>query len=354
MPSEDTPLYPLKFEPIYKEKVWGGRALEMLGRKLPGDANTRIGESWELTDLSASSPSGGGGGSERSIVRNGPFQGTTLHDLIERYGQKLLGRLPLDASGNFPFLFKFLDLQENVSVQVHPTPAYVRDYPDAHVKHEAWYVVDAAPGAVIYKGIHEGVTLQQFRDAIASGQAEAVEALLIKVPAKPGDCHYLPSGTCHAGGSGVLSAEVQTASDTTFRVFDWGRIDRELHIEQGMQCIDFGPPDVKGYEKRSPIADRFTDATRMVVCEYFCIDQVHAAENDAQDSPYDQPAVWMVLEGAGQIDPGNGVGQVGFSRGETLFIPAGLENAHVEFNQDTIWLEVTFPQTSLKNPLKGC
>ena len=143
---DNTTLYPLKFEPIYKEKVWGGRALEKLGRKLPGSASTRIGESWEVTDLGVSSPSGGGGGSARSIVSNGQFRGTSLHELIARYGDKLLGRLSPDTSGNFPFLFKYIDIRENVSVQVHPTSAYVRCHPEARVKHEAWYIVEAEPG----------------------------------------------------------------------------------------------------------------------------------------------------------------------------------------------------------------
>lgn len=343
---DNTPLYPLKFNPIYKEKVWGGRGLEKLGRNLPGSASTRIGESWEVTDLSVSSPSGGGGGSERSIINNGQFRGTSLHELIARYGVKLLGRLPLDASGNFPFLFKYLDIRENVSVQVHPTSAYVCSHPEASVKHEAWYIVDAEPGAVVYKGIREGVTPQQFHSAITSGTAQEVEALLIKVPAKRGDCHYLPSGTCHATGAGVLSAEIQSASDTTFRVYDWGRTDRELHINQAMQCIEFGPPDVSQYEKRLTSASRFRHTTRLVACEYFCIDKVHATRRAVTELAYNQTAVWMVLEGSGRIEPNNGAAIVEFCRGETLFIPASLSNAQVEMNEEAVWLEITFPPTS--------
>jgi mannose-6-phosphate isomerase len=346
MLPDNTPLYPLKFEPIYKEKVWGGRGLEKLGRKLPGDATTRIGESWEVTDLSISSPSGGGGGAERSIVSNGQFRGTSLHELITRYGQKLLGRLPLNASGNFPFLFKYLDIRENVSVQVHPTSAYVRNHPETSVKPEAWYVVDAEPGAVVYKGIREGVTPQQFRDAIVSGKDSAVEGLLIKVPAKRGDCHYLPSGTCHAVGAGVLSAEIQTASDTTFRVFDWGRTDRALHIDQAVQCIEFGPPDVCQYETHLTSPSRIHDTTRLVACEYFCIDKVHATRCASLELAYDEIAVWMVLEGSGQIDPNNGTEPVEFCRGETFFIPASLSNVHVKINREAVWLEITFPPTS--------
>ena len=343
---DNTPLYPLKFDPIYKEKVWGGRKLEKLGRKLPGSASTRIGESWEVADLNVSSPTGGGSGSERSIVNNGQLRGTSLHELITHYGVRLMGRFSLDASGNFPLLFKYLDIRENVSVQVHPTSAYVRSHSEASVKHEAWYIVDAAPGAVVYKGIREGVTPQQFRGVIASGTDREVEALLIKVPAKRGDCHYLPSGTCHAIGAGVLSAEIQSASDATFRVYDWGRTDRELHIDKAMQCIAFGPPDVSQHENRLTSTIPFGHTTRLITCDYFCVDEVHATGCNPLELGYNQIAVWMVLEGSGQIDPNNGASPVKFCRGETILIPASLSNAIVQIVQKAVWIEITFPPTS--------
>lgn len=343
---DNTPLYPLKFHPIYKEKVWGSREFEKLGRKLPGSASTRIGESWEVSDLNVSSPSGGGGGSERSIVSNGHFRGTSLQELIARYGAGLLGRLPLDASGNFPFLLKYLDIRENVSVQVHPTSTYVRSHSEASVKHEAWYIVDAAPGSVVYKGIRKGVTPRQLRSAIASDTDHEVEALLKKLPAKRGDCHYLPSGTCHAIGAGVLSAEIQSASDTTFRVYDWGRTDRELHIDKAMQCIEFGPPDVSQYEKRVTSTSPFGHTTRLVTCDYFCIDEVHGTGCNPQELGYNQIVVWMVLEGSGLIVPNNGAAPVTFCRGETILIPASLSDAIVQIIQKAVWLEITFPTTS--------
>ena len=342
---DNTPLYPLKFEPIYKQKVWGGRELEQLGRTLPGDASTRIGESWELTDLNVSSPSCGRS-TERSIVSNGQLRGTSLQELIAQYGAKLMGRLPLNASGNFPFLFKYLDIRENVSVQVHPTSAYARCHPEASVKHEAWYIVDAEPGAVVYKGIREGVTPRQFRRAIASGTDQDVEALLNKLPAKRGDCHYLPSGTCHAIGAGVLSAEIQSTGDTTFRVYDWGRTDRQLHINQAMQCIKFGPPDVSQYEKRLTSTSRFRHTTRLVTCEHFCIDKVHATGCEPLEIGHNQIAVWMVLEGSGKINANNDAAPVEFCRGETILIPASLSNVLVEIVQKAVWLEITFPPTS--------
>jgi mannose-6-phosphate isomerase len=343
MIDADMPLYPLQFQPIYKQKVWGGRNLEKLGRTLPQGP---IGESWELADLATTSPSGGGGGAERSVVANGPLAGRTLHEVMTAFGPRLMGRLMPNAFGEFPLLVKFLDASENLSVQVHPSPAYARDHADAFLKSEAWYIVDALPGACIYKGIRAGVTPQQFRAAIEANDPAQVEPLLIKVPVKPGDCHYLPSGTCHALGAGMLVAEVQTPSDTTFRVFDWGRTGRELHIEQAMACIDLGPPNVKLAEKRSHIAGIFTTITRLVACDFFRIEKVRMTESYEQEIPYDQPTVWMVLTGRGEIDPGNGGPKVDFSAGQTLLLPANINSGKVKLHTDATWLEVTFPQAA--------
>lgn len=345
MVDEKTPLYPLRFEPIYKEKVWGGRTLERLGRQLPGNEETKIGESWELCDLGQTSVSGGGGGEARSRVADGPLAGRTLHELMTVHGQRLMGRLRPTPTGDFPLLVKFLDARENLSVQVHPSEAYAAKHPQAQLKSEAWYIVHAEPGAVIYKGIKEGVTPQAFRQALEVNSVEAVEPLLVKVPVKAGDCHYLPSGTCHALGAGVLVAEVQTPSDTTFRVFDWGRQGRQLHVEQALQCIEFGPSPTARHERRSHIAGVFTTVSRLVTCDFFRIERIRMSEGYRQELPYDQPVVWIVLAGRGRLlltadDPHPTV----FERGQTLLIPAGMNQAHVELLEDTQWLEVSFPQ----------
>ena len=344
MPDDTSALYPLKFKPIYKEKVWGGRRLTRLDRNLPGLSTTPIGESWEIADLGFTSPSGGGGGAERSVVAEGPLQGMTLHDTINQFGPTLMGRLAPDASGNFPLLVKYLDAAENLSVQVHPSPEYAMAHPDSHLKSEAWYIVDAEPNAVIYKGIHEGVTIDNLRSAIANEDVEAVESLLIKVPVKAGDCHYLPSGTCHALGAGVLVAEVQTPSDTTFRLFDWGRRGRTLHVAEALECVVLGPPPVETYERRSHIAGMFTTVSRLVECEHFRIEKIRMSEGYQQEIPYDQPTVWMVLEGGGTITPAKQADPVSFARGQTLLLPANLKDAQVALEHDTVWLEATFPQ----------
>ncbi|MFP4144009.1 MAG: type I phosphomannose isomerase catalytic subunit [Phycisphaeraceae bacterium] len=338
---EDVRLYPLKFEPIYKEKVWGGRTLERLGRSLPGDAETKIGESWELADLGQTSASGGGGGAERSKIANGPLAGRTLHELMERFGPLLLGDLQPNAFGEFPLLLKFLDARQNLSVQVHPRPEYAEAHDDAFLKSEAWYIIDAEPGAVIYKGIEEGVTPEQFREAIEKNE---VEPLMIKVPVHAGDCHYLPSGTCHALGAGVLVAEVQTPSDTTFRVYDWGRTGRELHVDQAMASMHFGPARTQDNEKLAMLRSNSTTLFRLVSCDYFRIDKVEASAGHAQEVAYDQPVLWMVLRGEAKITSEGG--DTDLAAGDTLLIPPAMRGGRFEVAEDTIWLEVSFPQAT--------
>ncbi|MEO0474599.1 MAG: type I phosphomannose isomerase catalytic subunit, partial [Planctomycetota bacterium] len=172
-------LYPLLFEPIYKEKVWGGRSFEKLGRSLPGDETNGIGESWEIADLATTSVSGGGGNAEYSCVANGPLEGKSIRELMRAYGEALLGPTVKPADdGGFPLLIKFLDAKENLSVQVHPSHEYAAAHEDAYLKSEAWYIIDCEPGAVIYKGLAPGTTPELLRAALEINTDEAVAPLL--------------------------------------------------------------------------------------------------------------------------------------------------------------------------------
>jgi mannose-6-phosphate isomerase len=338
-------LYPFILEPIFKQKVWGGRRIASLGKALPGDGDgdgPPIGESWELADLPAEAATEG---EARSRIANGELAGSTLHDAMQRFGPTMMGRLRPTDAGDFPILLKYLDAAQTLSVQVHPTPQYVADNPgaEAHVKHEAWYVLQADEGAVIYKGVREGVGPDELRAAVESRDDARVIAAMNTVPVKPGDLHYLPSGTCHALGAGVLVAEVQTPSDTTFRVYDWGR-GREVHVEQAMRCIRFEPPRTAHNERRSHVAGMFTTVTRLCLCDHFRIEKVRMTESYQQEIPYDQPAVWMVLQGAGRITADRDSEPVAFKRGDTVFVPANMDDAKVALDEDTTWLEVTFPQ----------
>lgn len=339
--------YPLLFEPIYKEKVWGGQTLaSALDRDLPGGEGTKIGESWELVDLRTTRASGGGGSAEHSRIANGPLAGQTLGDVIRHDHKPWLGELTLNEFDEFPLLLKFLDARENLSVQVHPSAAYAAEHDEAYLKSEAWYVVAAEPGAKIYKGVREGVTPEQLRAAIEKNTNEAVVPLLIDIEVKAGDCHYLPSGTCHALGAGILVAEVQTPSDTTFRVYDWGRTGRELHVEQALACIDFGPPDVARYESGTRVEGLAAEVTKLVECEYFRIDRVRATspiEEELNTGATGGPVVWMGIEGRGRVTC-DGSPDVEFGKGDTLYLPPGMQGARAKIEAGAVWLEVTFPQ----------
>ena len=317
-------LYPFLLEPIYKEKVWGGRALERFGRKLPGGPDVGIGESWELADLDTTSPSGGGGEGAFSRIRNGPLQERFLRDVVADFGGKVSGKLRLSLSWEFPLLLKYLDARENLSVQVHPSPAYAKAHPEAHLKSEAWYIVDAEPGTVIYKGVREGTTREAFARAIEDG---TVEELLIAVPARPGECHYLPSGTCHALGGGILVAEIQTPSDTTFRVFDWGRTDRELHVEQALECIDFGPTDASAFEPGTESVRGSTRARHLVSCEHFDVHHLAVPAGSEYEVVSDAPVAIMMLDGVGEVRWGSSGQSRRVTGGDTMLLPAALPSA---------------------------
>ena len=321
--------YPLRFEPILKEKVWGGRRLAELGKPLPD--GVLIGESWELADLPESIPGG------RSTVANGPLVGTPLPTVIEAEQETIMGPVGLSAEGGFPLLVKYLDAVENLSVQVHPDEGYAERHPEAHLKSEAWVVIQADPGAVIYKGVRPDVSPEAFKAHIGS---EQIVHDLVAVPAAPGDCHYLASGTCHALGAGVVVAEVQTPSDTTFRVYDWGRSGRELHIEPALECIRFGEqPDARTPEE--PVIVGSLRTTPLTRCAYFTIERIEArAATSLEVVTSGEPVVWMVLAGGGRIET-PGAPDVALDPGATVLMPAGLEGAAALLDSGTSFLRIT-------------
>jgi mannose-6-phosphate isomerase len=339
-------LYPLKFKPRFVEKIWGGRRLEtVLNKPLP--ATVKIGESWELYDF----PPGVVENSPDWLsaeIANGPLAGRTLHWAVQEFGKDLLGSVPLTGPhGQFPILIKFLDAREDLSVQVHPDRDYANTHPDAHLKSEAWYVLQHEPDAAIYKGLVAGVTREQFKSAI---EADTVMQLVNRIPVKVGHCHYLPSGTVHALGAGVLVAEVQTPSDTTFRVYDYKRIDettgkpRKLHVPEALACIDFsGQPEPR--QSRSHVAGLFTTVSRLVTCDYFKLEKVRFTEGVEEPVPYDQPVVWIMLEGEAQVKVEGVKEPTRFKKGDTVLLPALMKEPVIKTMADCVWLEVTFPTT---------
>ncbi len=339
-------LYPLKFCPRLVEKIWGGRKLEtILGKPLPPEK--RIGESWELYDFP---PGVVEPGDEwcSSVVAEGPLAGRTLHALIEQfgadlYGTALLRTAPREPTGQFPLLLKYLDAREDLSVQVHPPATYAAAHPGTYLKTEAWYVVQSEPGARLLKGLTPGVTPERLREAIVAG---TVESAIQPVAVKPGHCHFLPSGTIHALGAGILVAEIQTPSDTTFRLFDFNRIDpatgkpRSLHIEQALECIDFSG-DSESRQKRSHVGSYWTTVSRLVSCDFFIVEKVRMSGGVEQPVSSGEPMVWMMLEGRAEVRTAGG-GTVSLGKGETVLFPATLKSPVLKTAEDCVWLEITF------------
>ena len=305
--------YPLVFVPQLKPKVWGGGRLAGLGKAVPSGVS--VGESWEVCDLDETSASGGGGGRARSVIANGPLSGRTIREAIDQWGDALLEHRRLMA-GAFPLLVKYLDARENLSVQVHPSEAYARVHPGAHLKTEAWYVVEAEPGSEIHAGLRPEVTRAglESRRRGEGFEAGLVDDLIHR-PARVGECHVLPSGTCHARGGGVLVAEVQTPSDTTFRMYDWGREaggGRSLHPDEALECAALGPaPGVT----RGP--------GRLATTPFFTIDEWRL---DGRVTGKEGCSILMVVEGQGRLEweDGPSRGELALGRGTTALIPAKI------------------------------
>lgn len=227
-PADDRlPSQPLVFQPLFLERVWGGRKLETLYRKaLPPGA--RIGESWEIVDRPEA----------QSIVREGAWAGRTLHELWQQHRRAIFGALP--EAPRFPLLIKLLDAEEKLSLQVHP-PAQVAAELGGEAKTEFWYIAAAETSAELYLGLKRDASRENFEQALRDG---GVESLVHRLPVRAGDAMFLPSGRLHAIGAGNVIVEIQQNSDTTYRVFDWNREDaggraRPLHIKESLHSIAF-------------------------------------------------------------------------------------------------------------------
>jgi mannose-6-phosphate isomerase len=312
-------MYPLKFEPILKERIWGGQRLgELFGKNVP--ENTAIGESWELADL----PEG------KSVITNGAMKGRTLNEALQQYAEQITGHAGYRPP--FPLLIKLLDAQDVLSVQVHPDADTCKKIGNCEPKTECWYIMEAAPGAVIYKGLKPGTTRRQFAQAIEDGTCEQY---LIKVPVTVGECHFLPSGTCHAIGAGLLIAEIQQPSDTTYRVYDWNRLDpqtgkgRQLHVDKALESIHF---DSSGDNLSVETVGRLVDAPE------FKVDKGHQAAGLQVLLTGGMKAL-VILSGSGRIE-GQGTEPVEFAAGDTLLIPADFEGV-MKFAENCQYLTVT-------------
>lgn len=320
-------VYPYKFKPVYKDKIWGGRNLHRLfGRQLPpGD----IGESWELADL----PEG------VSTIANGPAAGMSINELLRQAEVNVLGCSKTMPDGRFPLLLKLLDANDILSLQVHPDEHAAATIPGAALKTECWYILESRNG-FIYKGVKPGVTPEQFRAAIDNN---TVEKLVERYDVQAGEFHYLPAGTVHALGSGVVVAEVQTPSDTTYRVTDWGR-GRDIHVELSMKCIHFtqDAPPPKARPRCKPMFKRET----LLKTDYFTVFRRCAQPGDVIKLQPGSCMALMVLDAQAPLQIAHsGKSELGVhaAKGETVLLPAGLNRGTVTASGTASWLEIKIP-----------
>ncbi len=295
--------------PVLAEKPWGGHRLAAYGKPIP--EGRLIGESWEIADLPAEAVTAVS--DPRSRVAGGAHAGMTLRDLIVEHGEDFLGGVTPTPEGDFPLLVKLLDAGEHLSVQVHPDREYVRRHPEARLKTESWYVVEAVPGSHLYLGLRSGVSVE---DVAARVGTPAVAGLLDTVPAVAGDFHHLPAGLVHALGAGVMVAEIQTPSDTTFRLYDWEdryeRPNRPLHAAEALHAIR---PELRSDYVARPDEPGSRD---LVASELYWIRE-HRGDGAAvpiEGRP--EIRVLMVLGGDAAVD-----GQ-GASPGTTVVVPASV------------------------------
>src|SRR6266542_5383126 len=306
----------LTFEPLFQERIWGGHRLaDLYGKKLP--PSVAIGESWEIVDRPEA----------QSVVRDGPLRGKTLHELWMQDRQSIFGNVR-DAT-RFPLLVKLLDAREKLSLQVHP-PEKVAAKLGGEPKTEFWYVAAADPGAELFVGLREAMTRAKFEKALRDGTAAGH---VHKIRVKSGDAVFLPAGRLHALGAGNLLIEIQQNSDTTYRVFDWNRMDdkgkqRQLHVDQALECIDFN-------DVRSRLLQ--PEGELLLRDNLFEI-QKWNLDSPREIVPRGQFAIACCLTGSLRC------ADVDLTRGEFFLVPAELDDRQLKpISEGTSLLHITIP-----------
>jgi mannose-6-phosphate isomerase len=297
------PLYPLTFYPIFKEKIWGGQKLKTILGKEIGDIKN-CGESWEISAVEG----------DVSVVKNGHLKGKKLTEVIEEYGEELLGKKVVEKYGKtFPLLIKFIDAQEDLSVQVHPNDELAQKRHGCLGKTEMWYVIQADENASLIAGFSEKLDKEKYLNALKSGQLMNV---LKKHSVSAGDAFYIPAGRVHTIGKGILLAEVQQSSDITYRIYDFDRVDskgnkRELHTELALEALDFeeNKPIKINKENKIHLQNQYFEI------EYKTLKEREFIEMNNQESF----SILMVLEGEGYLKTKNFEEKI--QKGESWLMP---------------------------------
>ncbi len=313
-------ILPIQFEPIYQERVWGGRKLEnVYGRILP-TAITPYGESWEISDREG----------EQSVVKSENYKSSTLNELWNQHRKEIFGD---NLTGEcFPLLIKILDARNDLSVQVHP-PQYLASRLGGEPKTEMWYIADVEEGAKLYVGLKNGVTKESFQTALDEG---TVEQQIHAIQPQAGESIFITSGRLHAIGAGLLIYEIQQNSDTTYRVFDWNRDDldgkpRQLHIEESMQCIDFSDFEP---EMDTPSEPRNTCISD---CEHFYMEKIDLTAGASLGNPHPNRFSIVTVVSGSLTDVAGTI----YQAGEFLLLPR--DSAPLTASKDAVILQTIIP-----------
>ncbi|WP_347924687.1 type I phosphomannose isomerase catalytic subunit [Pontimicrobium sp. SW4] len=310
-------LYPIKFHPILKEKIWGGEKLKTILNKKSDAKN--VGESWELSDVDG----------DTSIVSNGKLEGSSLKQLLSTYQEELIGKKNFKVFGEkFPLLIKFIDAKEDLSIQLHPNDELAAERHNSFGKTEMWYVMQADDDANLIVGFNQKITPEVYLKHL---QDKALTKILNFEYVKKGDTYFIEVGRVHAIGAGVMLAEIQQTSDITYRVYDWDRTDdegneRELHNDLAIDAIDFNMKD----DFRVSYSKQENQTNKMVSCPYFTTNFIHLTQTIKKENHYDSFIIYICVDGEININ------SKGFSetiaKGETVLIPAALKQFELESN----------------------
>ncbi|MCX7954672.1 MAG: class I mannose-6-phosphate isomerase [Bacteroidales bacterium] len=319
--------YPLKFKPILHIKLWGGLNLKKFCNKpIKGK---KVGESWELSTIE----------NNISIVKNGSLKGKTLTELLNLYPYEILGKNFVKYKEKFPLLIKFIDASENLSIQVHPNDSYAQLKHKQNGKNEMWYIVNAEKDSYIVAGFNRKLSKDEFLEHLKNN---SIEKILNKIYVKKGDVIYIPAGTIHSIGKGIVLAEIQQASDITYRVYDYNRKDengnlRPLHIEDAINVLDFDSINIQ------PITYEIKDegSTKILRCPYFSVNLISCIIGSSyyyknEDNNF---KIIMIINGYGTIE-NEQFQKIEYAAGDTFLIPAAIEHFKINSKLKSDILEI--------------
>jgi mannose-6-phosphate isomerase len=310
-------LYPLKFKTIFKDKLWGGQKINTILRKDFGDL-PNCGETWEISGVVGNV----------SVVADGALTGQTLNELIDTFGADLLGGQVKERFGNeFPLLVKFIDANDDLSIQVHPDDKLAKERHDSFGKTEMWYIFQADPGSKLIAGFNRPLTKEEYLEYFNSGK---LMDILNQEEAQADDVFFLPAGRVHTIGKGLLLAEIQQTSDVTYRIYDFDRTDdqgnkRELHVEEALDAIDY-----EHYpEYKTSYSDKKNEPVSLVDCQYFTTNKLDFDKSASRDySDLDSFKILVCMEGAAEVTFAGSAYPIG--KGEAMLIPATIKYIELE------------------------